>query len=68
VLVLKGVPKEEIKKMRAGDFFMGEEIVNTQRKRNVICIVTKNGSVFNAHEKTETFNVFKKVKHPARDI
>jgi hypothetical protein len=65
VLVLRGVPKEAIRRLRVGDFFMGEEIVNTQRKRNLICIVTKNGSVFNAHEKMKAFNVFKKVKRPA---
>jgi hypothetical protein len=66
VLVLRGVPKEGIRKLRVGDFFMGEEIVYIQRKPNLISIVTKNGSVFNAHEKPKVFNVFKKVKRPAR--
>jgi hypothetical protein len=64
--VLRGVPKEEIRRLRAGDFFMGEEIVNTQRKSNLISIVNKNGSVFNANEKPKVFNVFKKTKRPAR--
>jgi hypothetical protein len=64
VLVLRGVPKEAIRKLRAGYFFMGEEIVSTQRKLNYISIVTKNGSVFNAHEKPKVFNVFKKPKRP----
>jgi hypothetical protein len=60
VLVLREVPKEEIKKLRAGDFFMDEEIINIQRKHNLISIVTKTGNVFNAHEKQYGFNVFKK--------
>jgi hypothetical protein len=62
VLVLRGVPKEEIKNLKAGDFFLDEEIAAIQRKRNVISIVTRAGNVFNAHEKTKTFNVFKKIK------
>jgi hypothetical protein len=62
--VLRGVPKEEIKKLRAGDFFMDEEIVTIQKRPNLISIVTRAGSVFNAHEKTETFTVFKKIKRP----
>jgi hypothetical protein len=64
VVVLRGVPKEGIQRLRVRDFFMDEEIVNIQRKHNLISIVTKTGSVFNAHEKPEYFNVFKKVKHP----
>ncbi|MDR2739245.1 MAG: hypothetical protein LBB68_05390 [Treponema sp.] len=65
MLVLRGVPKGEIRKLRVGDFFMGEEIVYTQRKSNLISIVTKNGGVFHAHEKPKYFNVFKKTKRPA---
>ncbi|MDR2741097.1 MAG: hypothetical protein LBB98_02965 [Treponema sp.] len=44
---------------------MDSEIVAIQRRYNVISIVTRASSVFNAHEKMKAFNVFKKVKHPA---
>jgi hypothetical protein len=64
VLVLRGVPKAEIKRLRSGDFFMDGEIINIQKKPNLISIVTRAGSVFNAHEKPQSFNVFKKVKRP----
>jgi hypothetical protein len=66
VLVLRKVPKEAIRKLRVGDFFVDSEIVTIQRKAKVVSIVTRAGSAFNAHEKTGTFNVFKKVKRPAR--
>jgi hypothetical protein len=62
VLILRGVPKEGIKKLKAGDFFMDGEIINIQKKPNLISIVTRTGSVFNAHEKPKTFNVFKKIR------
>jgi hypothetical protein len=45
--------------------FVDSEIVAIQRRYNVISIVTRASSVFNAHEKMKAFNVFKKVKHPA---
>ncbi|MDR0710659.1 MAG: hypothetical protein LBF77_11405 [Spirochaetaceae bacterium] len=62
MLVLKGVLKEEIRKLKIGDFFIDSEIVNIQRKSNLISIITRAGGVFNAHEKQRTFNVFKRIK------
>jgi hypothetical protein len=62
VLVSKGVPRGEIEKLKVGDFFMDGEIVNIQKKSNLVTIVTGAKSVFHAHNKTKTFNVFKKVK------
>jgi hypothetical protein len=62
--VLRGVSKEEIRRLRVVDFFVDSEIVAIQRRYNVISIVTRANSVFNAHEKMKAFNVFKKVKHP----
>jgi hypothetical protein len=64
MLLLKGVPKAEIKKLKIGDFFVDSEIVNIQRKPKLVSIVTRAGSVFNAHWKSTYFNVFKKVKRP----
>jgi hypothetical protein len=64
MLVLRGAPKEAIKKLRAGDFFMDSPIINIQKKPKLISIVTKPGNVFNAHEKPKAFNVFKKIKRP----
>ncbi|MDR1955945.1 MAG: hypothetical protein LBQ30_03740 [Treponema sp.] len=64
MLVYKGVPKEEIKKLKIGDFFVDSEIVHLQKNGRVVSIITKNGSVFNAHHKEFTYNVFKKIKQP----
>jgi hypothetical protein len=62
MLVSRGVPKEEIKKLKKGDFFADSEIVNIQKKLNMISIVTRAGNVFNAHEKQQNFDIFKKTK------
>jgi hypothetical protein len=67
MLVLKGIPKAEIKNLKIGDFFVDSEIINIRKKSNLISIITRTGSVFNAHEKPQTFNVFKKIKHPQED-
>jgi hypothetical protein len=64
MLIFKAVPKERIKSLKIGDFFVDSEIVNIQKKPNLISIVTRAGSVFNAHEKPRTFNVFKKKTKP----
>jgi hypothetical protein len=64
MLILKGVLKAEIEKLKIGDFFVDSEIVNIQKKLHLISIVTRAGSVFNAHKKLQTFNVFKKNKTP----
>jgi hypothetical protein len=64
VLVSKGVPRGEIEKLRVGDFFMDSEIVSIQKQSNLVTIITGAKSVFHAHNKTKTFNVFKKVKRP----
>jgi hypothetical protein len=64
MLLLKDVPKAEIRKLKKGDFFVDSEIINIQRKLSLISIVTRAGSVFNAHEKQKSFNVFKKIKPP----
>jgi hypothetical protein len=64
MLILKAVPKAEIRKLKIGNFFVDSEIGNIQRKSNLISIVTMRGSVFNLHEKPQTYNVFKKIKHP----
>ncbi|MDR2738997.1 MAG: hypothetical protein LBB68_04090 [Treponema sp.] len=68
MLVLRGVPKEAIKRLRAGDFFMDGPIIKIQKKPKLISIVTMAGSVFNAHEKPNAFNVFKKIKRPPRVV
>jgi hypothetical protein len=67
VLVSKGVPRGEIEKLRVGDFFMDGEIVTIQKQSNLVTIVTGAKSVFHAHNKTKTFNVFKKVKRQANN-
>jgi hypothetical protein len=54
------ISREEIKKLKKGDTFMGSEIVNLQQKNNLISIVTRNGDVFNIHKNHPDYRVFKK--------
>jgi hypothetical protein len=58
MLLYKEVPKETIEGLRKGHYYEGLEIINIQRWRNVISIVTRNGDVFNAHDKWFHYNVF----------
>lgn len=60
MLLLKGVPKDEIKKLKIGDFFIDSEIVSLKKGHYMISFVTKAGTLFTAHEKLKTYNVFKK--------
>ena len=60
MLLYRDVPKEEIKKLKVGDFFIDSEIVRLKKGHYMISFVTKTGNLFTAHEKLKTFNVFKK--------
>jgi hypothetical protein len=60
MLLYRGVPKEEIKKLKVGDFFIDGEIVRMKKGHYMISFLTTTGNFFTAHEKLETFNVFKK--------
>jgi hypothetical protein len=60
MLLLRGVPKEEIKKLRVGDFFIDSEIVSMKKGHYMISFFMKSGDLFTAHEKLKTYNVFKK--------
>jgi hypothetical protein len=62
MLLQKGVPKEEIKKLKVGDFFIDSEIVSIKKGHYMLSFVTKTGNLFTAHEKLKTYNVFKKKK------
>jgi hypothetical protein len=67
MLILKDVPKAEIEKLKKGDFFADSEIINIQKKLNIISIVTREGNVFNAHKKNQKFDIFKKTKPPLKN-
>jgi hypothetical protein len=60
MLLYRDVPKEEIKKLKVGDFFIDSEIVSLKKGHYMISFVTKTGNLYTAHEKLKTFNVFKK--------
>jgi hypothetical protein len=60
VLVLRAVEKEKIDVLKVGDFFVDSPIVFIQKRPNIVSIVTESGSVFNAHVKPGSYNVFKK--------
>jgi hypothetical protein len=60
MLLLRGVPKEEIKKLKVGDFFIDSTIVRLKKGHYMISFFMESGSLFTAHEKLKTYNVFKK--------
>jgi hypothetical protein len=60
MLLCRGVPKEEIKKLKVGDFFIDGEIVRLKKGHYMISFLTTTGNFFTAHEKLKTYNVFKK--------
>ncbi|MDR2786374.1 MAG: hypothetical protein LBB83_10725 [Treponema sp.] len=62
MLLFRDVPKEEIKKLKIGDFLIDSEIVSMKKGHYMISFVTKTGNLFTAHEKLKTYNVFKKRK------
>jgi hypothetical protein len=60
MLLMKGVPKEEIKKLKVGDFFIDSAIVRLKKGHYMISFFMESGNLFTAHEKLKTYNVFKK--------
>jgi hypothetical protein len=60
MLIGKGIPKEKINVLKRGDFFVDSPIVSIQKKCNLVSIITEAGSVFNAHHKPHSYNLFKK--------
>jgi hypothetical protein len=65
MLLYRGVPKEEIKKLKAGDFFYDSPIVNIQWRYNILYIVTQSGSSFTVHVKPNGYNIHKRTKKPS---
>jgi hypothetical protein len=63
MLLMRGVPKEEIKKLKVGDFFIDSAIVRMKPGHYMISFFMESGNLFTAHEKLKTYNVFKK-KNP----
>jgi hypothetical protein len=59
MLIQKGVPKNEIKALRQGDFYIDGEIVSIQRKGRIVSIITSAGNLYNAHMKTGDYSIFR---------
>jgi hypothetical protein len=60
MLIRKGIPKPDIEKLTVGDFFVDGRIVSIHKCDFLITIVTDAGSVFNAHRKEHSYNLFQK--------
>jgi hypothetical protein len=62
MLILKEAPKARILALKKGGFFIDGKIVSVTRQGRVVTVITEGGSVFHAHDKADSFNVFKKIK------
>jgi hypothetical protein len=62
MLLYKDLPMTFIKGLKKGVSFDGSEIINIVKKNNIVSLTTRNGDVFNAHWKTDGFEVFVKRK------
>jgi hypothetical protein len=63
MLLQKGVPKELIRSLRQGDFFIDGEIVSLWKRNNIVSIITSAGNKYNAHMKTGDYSVFRVDKY-----
>jgi hypothetical protein len=59
MLLQKHVPKQEIRSLRIGDFYVDGEIVSITRTPRMISIITSAGNLYNAHMKCGDYSVFR---------
>jgi hypothetical protein len=65
MLIMRDIPRADVKKLKKGGDFLGSEISNIQRTERLISIVTRDGNVYNIHTKHTTCRVFQKRPKPA---
>ncbi|MDR3355694.1 MAG: hypothetical protein LBO04_00690 [Spirochaetaceae bacterium] len=63
MLVQKNAPVEYIKSLKVGDLYMDSIITSVKKKERGIMFMTSNGSLYNAHYKTNYYNVFRTDRH-----
>jgi hypothetical protein len=61
-MVAAGVPHEEFKGIRVGDFIFEDEIVKLYREPYYLKLCTKSGARYTVHYKPWGCNVFKQTK------
>jgi hypothetical protein len=66
MLIRKHVPKQEIKRLKMGDFFIDGLITFIQRNRNIVSIITNEDNLYNAHMKQGDYNLFRIDKYRRR--
>jgi hypothetical protein len=66
VLLKKGVPKQEIKQLKAGDYYIDGVITFIQRKNNIVSFITDAGNLYNAHRKQGDYNLFRNDRYRRR--
>jgi hypothetical protein len=59
MLLQKHVPKQEIRSLRKGDFYVDGEIVSIQNTGRIVSIITSAGNLYNAHIKNGDYTVFR---------
>ncbi|MDR2374878.1 MAG: hypothetical protein LBD96_00400 [Treponema sp.] len=59
MLLRKHVPKQEIRALRKGDFYVDGEIVSINKTPRMVSIITSAGNLYNAHMKTGDYTVFR---------
>jgi hypothetical protein len=53
------VPKQEIRSLKAGDFYVDGEIVSVSKTPRMVSIITSAGNLYNAHMKCGDYTVFR---------
>lgn len=63
-MVAAGVPHQEFKGIREGDFIFEDEIIYIYKTSYYMRICTKSGAVYTVHNKPWGYNVFRRTKIP----
>jgi hypothetical protein len=59
MLLKKGVPKDEIRALKVGDFYEDGVITSLQKTGHIVSIITSAGNLYNAHMKQGVYSVFR---------
>jgi hypothetical protein len=60
MLIMRDIPREEIKNLKKGGNFLGSAIVTFHRTGTLISLATQDGNAYTIHLKQTTCRVFKK--------
>jgi hypothetical protein len=68
MLVQKNASLEYIRRLKMGDTYMNSIITSIRKKGRGFLIMTSNGNLYNAHLKTNYYNVFKNERHKKKHL